>query len=452
MATTSRRSAIALSRRPELSAALALTGPRRAALRRRLLAWWDAGHRALPWRFTQHGADPYRVWLAEAMLQQTQVAAALPYFRRFVERFPSLEVLAAASEEEVLALWSGLGYYARGRRLHEAATVALARHGGLPRSAAELARLPGFGPYTAGAVASIAFAEPVPCVDGNVARVLSRLALVERAPEEPAARRALWALAGALVPAERPGDWNQAVMELGATLCVKPAPRCERCPVERLCAARAAGREREVPLARRRRPLRALQLACAWVERGGRLLVVRRPPGGLFGGLWSLPAATVPEGEDPLALLARALPPPLFLSPEGPALASVERLLSHRRLALTAWRCELAGEPDAGAGHRWAPLDRLVQEPLPTAMRRLAESALAAAAGASCPRQAGGRSGSSAGACWARRARRTGRGGKACWRGALRRTRVISRSETLANGRTSCRGMRLTGRSTQRGG
>ena len=165
------------------------------------------------------------------MLQQTQVAVVVPHFRRFVARLPTLEALAAASEDEVLALWSGLGYYARGRRLREAAREALARHGGLPASAAALARLPGFGPYTAGAVASIAFAEASPCVDGNVARVLARLFDVEGDPAAPAARARLWALAGALVPAGRPGDFNQALMELGALVCVKPAPRCGRCPV-----------------------------------------------------------------------------------------------------------------------------------------------------------------------------------------------------------------------------
>ncbi|HET9598854.1 MAG TPA: A/G-specific adenine glycosylase, partial [Anaeromyxobacteraceae bacterium] len=194
----------------------AVPASRRAALRRRLLAWWDAGHRDLPWRYPQRAADPYRVWLAEVMLQQTQVAAALPYYRRFVERFPALEALAVASEDEVLALWSGLGYYARGRRLLAAAREAMRRHGGLPADPAALRALPGFGPYTTGAVASIAFALPVPCVDGNVARVLSRLFLVAGPPEARATRHRIAGLAAALVHPERPGDWNQALMELGA--------------------------------------------------------------------------------------------------------------------------------------------------------------------------------------------------------------------------------------------
>src|SRR5512138_3910370 len=178
-----------------------MPAPRRAALRRRLLAWWDAGHRELPWRFPQHAADPYRVWLAEVMLQQTQVRTVLPYYARFLARFPTLEALAAAREDEVLALWSGLGYYARGRNLLAAAREARARHGGLPASVDALRALPGFGPYTAGAVASIAFAIPAPAVDGNVVRVLARVFGVGGEPSAPSFRRSVEALSGELVGA-----------------------------------------------------------------------------------------------------------------------------------------------------------------------------------------------------------------------------------------------------------
>src|SRR5512138_1183494 len=181
-----------------------MPAPRRAALRRRLLAWWDAGHRPLPWRYPQRAADPYRVWLAEVMLQQTQVRTALPYYARFVARFPTLEALAAAGEDEVLALWSGLGYYARGRNLLAAAREAVARHGGLPPSLEALRALPGFGPYTAGAVASIAFAIPAAAVDGNVVRVLARLFAVRGNPAAPRFRARIDALACELVGADRP--------------------------------------------------------------------------------------------------------------------------------------------------------------------------------------------------------------------------------------------------------
>jgi A/G-specific adenine glycosylase len=353
---------------------------RRAALRRRLLAWWDAGHRDLPWRYPQHGADPYRVWLAEVMLQQTQVAVVVPYYERFVARFPTLGALAAASEGEVLALWSGLGYYARGRRLREAACAALERHGGLPADVDALRALPGFGPYTAGAVASIAFALPSPCVDGNVARVLARLFLVDAAPEDRAASARLWRLAAELVPTERPGDFNQALMELGATICGKPAPRCDRCPVAAPCEAREAGRAMELPRARRRAAPRPLVLACAAAVRDGALLVARRPPGGLFGGLWELPSAEVGASVDPRAALRDEVLRRLVVALEpGAEVATVERALTHRRLLLRAFACAPPARLASPALRLAGPAD-LAALGLPTAMLRLAEAVLTAAA------------------------------------------------------------------------
>jgi A/G-specific adenine glycosylase len=314
------------------------------ALRRRLLAWYDAERRALPWRFPQRGADPYRVWLAEVMLQQTQVQAAIPYYERFLARFPALEALAAAREEDVLASWAGLGYYARGRNLHAAAREALRLHGGLPASVDALRALPGFGPYTAGAVASIAFAIPAAAVDGNVARVLARLFLVEGDPGSAPVRARVLALAQALVDPVRPGDLNQALMDLGATLCGKPAPRCGRCPVSPLCAARAGGRAGEIPAARKRPARRPLVLACAIVRRRGEILLERRPSGGLFGGTWGLPAAEVPPRDEPRAALARALRDAHALrAAVGDEAAACERTLTHRALTLRAFACELRG-------------------------------------------------------------------------------------------------------------
>ncbi|HYD43591.1 MAG TPA: NUDIX domain-containing protein [Anaeromyxobacter sp.] len=351
---------------------------RRAALRRRLLAWWDAGHRDLPWRFPQHAADPYRVWLSEVMLQQTRVAVVRPYYERFVEAWPTLERLAAARDEDVLAAWSGLGYYARCRNLLAAARAALARHGGLPASLAALHELPGFGPYTAGAVASIAFAIPAAAVDGNVARVLARLFAV-RGAAAGAGRERIWAIARELVGERsagsgsggRPGDWNQALIELGATVC-GPAPACGRCPVERLCAARAAGAERDIPAKRRRPAARAMELACAVIEREGRVLLFRRPAGGLFAGLLGFPATEVRPGVSARQALARALRAAGVPARAGEELGAVDRKLTHRDLRLVAFAFHPAGAVGEGeGGGEWVPWSELERAGMPTAMKAL---------------------------------------------------------------------------------
>jgi A/G-specific adenine glycosylase len=236
---------------------------------------------------------------------------------------------------------------------------------------AALRALPGFGAYTAGAVASIAFALPEACVDGNVARVLARLALLEGAPDSPPARDALWALARELVDPARPGDWNQALMELGATVCVKPAPRCARCPVAALCRARGAGRERELPPARTRRAPVLLHLACAVVERGGALLVARRPMGGLFGGMWELPSVEVAGGADARRALRAGLARLGLASVVSGEVVRVERTLTHRRLVLGAHRCALRGVVRECEDLRFCAPAELVRLPVPTAVRRL---------------------------------------------------------------------------------
>ncbi len=322
---------------------------RRRALRRRLLAWWDAGHRDLPWRFPQRAADPYRVWLAEVMLQQTRVEAVVPHYRRFLARWPTLDSLARADDAEVLAAWSGLGYYARCRNLLAAARAALGRHGGLPASLAGLRALPGLGPYTAGAVASIAFAIPAPAVDGNVARVLSRLFLVPGDPRSPKVKARLAALAAALVDPVRPGDLNQALMELGAGACRPRRPQCARCPVAPGCAAREEGRVEAFPArVPRRKPVRMV-IAVVRVERGGRLLLRRAPAGGLFPGMWGLPGLVVPEGEDPAGYLRRRAEAGLGLRLSvGREIASLTRVLTHRRLEFRIHAGKLLGAPPKG--------------------------------------------------------------------------------------------------------
>jgi A/G-specific adenine glycosylase len=347
---------------------------RLASLRRLLLAWWDRGHRDLPWRAPQGEVDPYRAWIAEVMLQQTRVETVVPYWNRFVERWPDLAALADADDAEVLAAWSGLGYYARCRNLLAAARAARARHGDLPADLEALRALPGFGPYTAGAVASIAFGIPAAAVDGNVARVLSRLFRVGGEPNSPKVKRALAGLAAALVPERRPGDWNQALMDLGATVCTPRRPRCGACPLAGACEARAAGRVDDYPGRRRRRPPRTLHVAVARVERRGKLLLRRTPEGGLLPGLWGMPAFVRRDGEGTVDALRRGLAGAGLDADVGEEVASLVRVLTHRRLVLEVRSCRLRGRkmPESGA-MRFTTEGEASRLPASTAMRRAIE-------------------------------------------------------------------------------
>ena len=276
-----------------------------------LLSWYDGARRDLPWRRTR---DPWAIWVSEVMLQQTRVDTAVPFFDRFLARFPSPEALAAAPLDAALALWSGLGYYRRCRQLHAAA--ALVAGAGIPRRAAELERLPGVGAYTAAAIASIAFGERVAVLDGNVVRVVSRLLAEPGDPARSAVRRRLLEAATARLDPQRPGDGNQALMELGATLCSPRAPGCGRCPLRPECRAAAAGRAEQFPTPRRRRPPVGLDELVAVVERGGEYLLVRRgAEEKVMPGLWEFPTVAA-EGDPAGELAARfgggwRLDPPL---------------------------------------------------------------------------------------------------------------------------------------------
>ena len=320
-------------------------------IRRALLAFYDAEARDLPWRRSR---DPYAIWVSEVMLQQTQASVVAPYWERFLARFPTVPALAAAPLDAVLAPWRGLGYYARARKRQAAAEVLGARHrGALPASAVELAGLPGFGRYTVGAVASIAFGLAEPVVDGNVARVLSRLFAVDGIPGDPDRERRLWDLASGLVAGERPGDWNQALMELGATVCRAAQPRCLLCAVRAHCQALALGKVDQLPPPRPAAARRQLRLAVAAVQRRGRLLLGRRPARGLFGGLWELPAVEVDAAADARALRAAMVKLLGAGARLGPPLGEVRRTLTHRELTLSLFR---VGVPRIPAGGHYVEL------------------------------------------------------------------------------------------------
>jgi len=321
---------------------------------RELLAWYDRHRRDLPWRRTP---DPYRVWLSEIMLQQTRVEVVIPYFERFLERFPSVEDLAAAPLEEVLARWSGLGYYRRARQLHAAAERLAAE--GFPETAEGWKSLPGVGDYTAAAVSSIAFGEAVPVLDGNVERVVARFLAVPGDPKRAATRRVLRAGAGELVDGARPGDSNQALMELGATLCTPAGPRCLLCPLADGCAALQEGRPEAYPELRKRRPpVRVCWVAAAVARDGRRLLFRRGDEEELLAGIWELPtveAGVETGGEGSAEVLERA-----FAERYGgrwalgAAAARVRHAITHRAIEVEVRWAEVANLAEDGREEREA--------------------------------------------------------------------------------------------------
>ena len=274
-----------------------LTGRARANFQRRLIAWFRKHRRELPWRASR---DPYRIWVAEIMLQQTRIAAVLPYYDRFLKHFPDVESLANAPQEKVLQLWAGLGYYSRARNLHRAAKEIVERHGGkFPRSMDEALELPGIGEYTAAAVLSIAYGQPYAVLDGNVARVLARLEAIRGDLRAPGRWREIGSLAQSLLAVGAASDWNQGLMELGEVICTPQTPRCAQCPVSRSCRARALGLTDEIPAPRRKRTPVKIRIAAAILrDPRGRTILVRDPGAHdevLFSRMWQFPAVEVAQ-------------------------------------------------------------------------------------------------------------------------------------------------------------
>lgn len=330
---------------------------------RPLLAWWDEERADLPWRRRD---DAYAIWVAEVMLQQTQVATVIPYYERWMERFSTIESLAAASLDDVLKLWEGLGYYARARRLHAAAQIVVEEEGGrLPESVEQLRELPGIGPYTAGAIASIAFDRPAAVLDGNVIRVLSRLLDLEDDVSERETKKRLWQAAADLVPAERPGDFNQALMELGQQICLPAEPRCHRCPLADLCLARRRGTQLDRPVRPPRKNTPHYDVAAGVIWRDdGRFLIAQRPLDGLLGGLWEFPGGKREPDDESLAhTLKREIREELALEiAVGPPLTQIKHAYTHFRITLQALHARhLSGRVQhlGVADHAWVSLDDL---------------------------------------------------------------------------------------------
>ena len=299
-----------------------------------LLSWYrKKSRRGLPWRETR---DPYRIWISEAMLQQTQVSTVIPYYERFLKRFPTVQALCRAPLTEVLDLWSGLGYYSRAKNLHACAQAIVREHAGrLPDQVEPLMKLPGIGRTTAGAIASIAFDRPAPILDGNVQRVLSRYYGIRQDPRRVVVRRKLWDLASKLVPVESPGDFNQALMDLGAMVCTPRRPRCSPCPISSGCVARQKGWQEEIPPPRKAAGRKKIRYLCGILERNGKVLVARRPITGLLPGLWEFPGGEKQPAESPADGIRRLITERLGIEA---ALAgrypAIRQMLTHRELEI----------------------------------------------------------------------------------------------------------------------
>jgi A/G-specific adenine glycosylase len=331
-----------------------------------LIDWYSIHARVLPWRGQ---FDSYAVWVSEIMLQQTRVETVIPYFERWMARFPTVLALADAPLQEVLTLWEGLGYYSRARNLHQAAQVVMAEHNGqLPRDVNALRRLPGIGRYTAGAIASIAFGLDEPALDGNLRRVYARLFDVAEPARSPAGERRLWELAAANLPPGRAGDYNQAMMDLGATVCTPRSPDCARCPLARHCMAFARGVQEQRPVELPKRAVPHITVTAAVIRRTGQILLAQRPHDGLLGGMWEFPGGKVQEGEDLPTCLKREICEELGAEiAVGEALGVYHHAYTHFRVTLHAFECTLAdGEPRPiqAADLRWVTVNELESYPM----------------------------------------------------------------------------------------
>lgn len=344
---------------------------------RRILAWYEKHARILPWRLPapqemSGHPDSYAVWVSEIMLQQTRVEAVIPYFTRWMQRFPTLQALAAAPEQDVLAAWEGLGYYSRARNLHKAAQIILEEHGGqLPNSMTELRKLPGIGRYTAAAIASIAFGQDAATLDGNLKRVFARVFDVSLPADSAQGETILWQLAESHLPPGRAGDYNQALMDLGAAICLPRNPRCLICPVQEICLARAAGIQEQRPVRKPKSEIPHKRKAAAVIVLDGKTLLNHRPSEGLLGGLWEFPAAEV-ETDSPESFVAvietvcRLKVTPLTRLPE------IQHTYTHFRLTEIPWLCQPAEPITDSLTLKWVPLPELDSYPMGKVDRRIA--------------------------------------------------------------------------------
>ncbi len=349
----------------------------RPLLADRLLAWYKKNARDLPWR---GHPDPYAIWVSEIMLQQTRVETVIPYFERWMDRFPTIQLLAEAPQQAVLSIWEGLGYYRRAHNLQKAAKLLVKEHDGeLPRDTKTLRSLPGIGRYTAGAIASIAFGMDEPALDGNIRRVLARVFNVSEPARSPAGEKRLWALARQHLPLGQASAYNQALMDLGASICTPRDPNCQSCPLHTICAAYELGLQSERPVLSARPEIPHYTVTAAVIERNGSYLIAQRPPDGLLGGLWEFPGGKTLPGEDLETCVRREIREELGVDIQvGEPLGKYRHAYTHFKVTLHAYRCRLTNQvqpqPIQATTLRWVPVEELPDYPMGKIDRQIAKN------------------------------------------------------------------------------
>jgi A/G-specific adenine glycosylase len=335
-----------------------------------LLRWFDKNGRDLPWRKTR---DPYAIWISEIMLQQTQVSTVIPYYHKFLRVFPTVRRLAKADLSKVLSIWEGLGYYSRARNLHKASRVILDQYNGkIPDTPNDLLSLPGIGRYTAGAILSIAYDQEAPILDGNAKRVLSRLFAVSGNPADSKTEKLLWQISESLVPQGHASSFNQALMDLGATICTPKDPQCARCPLRRVCKGYESGNPGRFPSRGVKRAIPSIEAVSAVIRKDGQVLLRQRPAKGLLGGLWEFPDWRVDHREDSELKLLRFIKNELGIRIKTKEfLGSFKHTYSHFKLTLHVYLCQAAGSKNVGT---WVPLRNLRLFPMSRLHRRIAQT------------------------------------------------------------------------------
>ena len=341
-------------------------------VRSKLLKWYREEKRDLPWRKT---TDPYLIWTSEVMLQQTQVKTVIPYYTRWIKSFPTVESLAKASETLVLKHWEGLGYYSRVRNFHRSAKIVVNKHKGkIPETFDEISLLPGIGPYTASAVLSIAFNKPEPVLDGNIQRVLSRWFCLKENGYRSESKKKLWLKASEVLARHNPGDFNQAMMELGATICLPKNPTCLVCPVKKYCHAFCQNRQTEFPPPKTRTVSKKIEVSAAVIWRNGKVFVQQRPKNGLMGGLWEFPGGKLEKGESPEQCLEREIREELGVKTTIEVkLMTIRHAYTQFRVTLHVFQCSISGplKPTQCEAWSWAKPSSLEKLPFPSANAKI---------------------------------------------------------------------------------